>query len=407
MDIKAIRAEFPALTRQTEGRSTIFFDNAAGTQVPRRTIERITEYFLTSNANTAGAFETSRRTDAMLEEARRAMADFLGARDLNEVSFGPNMTTLTQAFARAFGRSCSEGDEIITTGLEHEANISPWLALEERGVQVRFVDIHPNATLDLESLQRQLSKRTRLVAVGYASNAFGTINPVEQVVKMAHEAGAICFVDAVHYGPHGPIDVTALGCDVLVCSAYKFFGPHIGIIWGRRDFMDDLKTYHIRTVPSTMPDKFEAGTQNHECIAGTIGALEYLEWLAPEAPTRRERLVSALSVIKQYERSFSSQLLEIFERLPHVRVYGITDKSRLDERVPTFAITVDGYTPREVAERLAEKRINVWSGNYYALEPMTRFGLEERGGAVRISPVHYNTAEEIAILGEALAALKK
>jgi cysteine desulfurase family protein (TIGR01976 family) len=407
MDIKAIRAEFPALNRQIEGRSTIFFDNAAGTQVPRRTIERVTEYYLTSNANTAGAFETSRRTDAMLEEARRAMADFLGAKDMNEISFGPNMTTLTQAFARAFGRSCSEGDEIITTGLEHEANISPWLALEERGVRVRFVDIRPDATLDLESLQQQLSDRTRLVAVGYASNAFGTINPVERIVKMAHEAGAICFVDAVHYGPHGPIDVTALGCDVLVCSAYKFFGPHIGIIWGRRDLMDGLKTYHIRTVPSTMPDKFEAGTQNHECIAGTIGALEYLESLAPQAPTRRERLVAALTAIKQYERSLSSQLLEIFEQLPHVRVYGITDKNRLDERVPTFAVTVDGYTPREVAERLAERRINVWSGNYYALEPMMRFGLEERGGAVRISPVHYNTAEEIAMLGEALAALKR
>jgi cysteine desulfurase family protein (TIGR01976 family) len=408
MDIQKIRSEFPSLEMRTEERPTIFFDNAAGTQVPRRCIDRVNEYYLTMNANTGGVFGTSIRSDALLEECRRAVADLLGAPDREEVAFGANMTTLTQSFARAFGRSLKEGDEIVTTRLEHEANVSPWLALEERGVRVRFADIRlEDATIDLDSLRDQISSRTRLVAAGYASNAMGTINPVAKIAKMAREAGALSFVDAVHYAPHGPIDVEAIGCDVLACSAYKFFGPHIGIIWGRREVMEKIETYHLRTVRPIIPDKFEAGTQNHEGIAGTLGAIEYLEGLAPTGSTRRERLGAALSTIKEYERSLSIRMLELFSELPHVRVYGITDRGRLDERAPTFAVTVDGYRPREVAEHLASRGINVWAGNYYALEPMMRLGLEDRGGAVRISLVHYNTVEEISILGEALAALKK
>jgi cysteine desulfurase family protein (TIGR01976 family) len=406
MNVETLRREFPALCREEGGRRTIFFDNAAGTQVPRRSIDRIVDYLVSSNANSGGVFATSRRSDALLSECRGAVADFLGASEPREVAFGANMTTLTQAFARAFGRGCAEGDEIVTTRLEHEANVSPWLALRERGVRVRFADIRPeDGTIDLSSLRQELSPRTRLVAVGYASNALGTVNPVRQIAQMAREAGALSFVDAVHYAPHGAIDVAALGCDFLACSVYKFFGPHVGVLWGRLDALEAVEAYPLRTVRPILPDKFEVGTLNHEGIAGTLGALEYLLSIAPGEGSRRARFVAAFAEIQGYERALSARLLELFGGLPRVRVHGITDPARLAERVPTFAITVEGYTPVEVARKLAEANINVWSGNYYALEPMTRLGLEERGGAVRVSLVHYNTEEEIRALGAALAAL--
>lgn len=405
MEIAHVRTQFPALELVENGRPTVFFDNAAGTQVPRRVVDRMVSYLTTSNANSGGAFGTSVRSDAMIEEARAAMADFLGAADPAEVAFGANMTTLTQMFARAFGRSLGEGDEIVTTGLEHEANVGPWLALaEERGVRVRIAEIRPDATIDLDSLRGLVSDRTRLIAVGLASNAFGTVNPVREVTAIARDAGAISFVDAVHYGPHGLVDVAALGCDVLACSVYKFFGPHVGVIWGRREVMERTRAVHLRTVADQIPDKYEVGTLDHEGIAGSLGALEYLESLGAGA-TRRERFASAFAAISEYERALMSRLLDVFEALPHVRVHGITDRARLDERVATFAITVEGLTPREVAERCAAASINVWSGNYYALEPMTRLGLEDRGGAVRISLVHYNTTDEISRLGDVLGAL--
>jgi cysteine desulfurase family protein (TIGR01976 family) len=406
MDVTKIRSEFPALAPRADGGATVYFDNAAGTQVPRRCIDRVVDYLTTSNANTAGAFGTSVRTDALLDEARRASADFLGASDHAEVAFGANMTTLTQFFARGIGRTLREGDEIVTTRLEHDANVAPWLELErERGVRVRFADITPEATIDLESLAAAITDRTRLVAVGLASNAFGTINPVARVAAMAHDAGALCFVDAVHFGPHGLVDVAALGCDVLVCSAYKFFGPHVGVLWGRREVLERVPVAHLRTVPDAIPDKYEVGTLDHEGIAGTLGALEYLESLGAGA-TRRERFRSAFAAIVAYERDLAARALDLFGSFRHVTVHGITDPSRLSERVPTFAITVDGRTPREVAEACAAADVNVWSGNYYALEPMTRLGLEERGGAVRVSLVHYNLAEELGRLGAVLASLR-
>jgi cysteine desulfurase family protein (TIGR01976 family) len=402
MDIARIRAQFPALEAPT-----VFFDNAAGTQVPRRVVDRMVDYLRSSNANLGGVFPTSVRSDALFVEARRAIADLLGATDPDEVAFGANMTTLTQAFARAFGRTLGEGDEIVTTRLEHDANVAPWLALEaERGVRVRFADLHTeDATLDVESLRDQLSDRTRLVAVGLASNAFGTINPVARIAALAREAGALSFVDAVHYAPHGPIDVGALGCDVLLCSVYKFFGPHVGVLWGRRDVLERIPAYHLRTVEDRIPDKFETGTLNHEGIAGTLGAVEYLESLGAGA-SRRERLTNALETIQGRERRLAEELLDVFESHAHVRVHGITDRARLAERVPTFAITAAGIDPRTVASLCAEAGINVWSGNYYALEPMTRMGLEATGGAVRVSLVHYNTPAEIARLDALLGQLQ-
>lgn len=415
MNLKSIREQFPSLSLKSKDRQTIFFDNAAGTQVASQCINRLTKYFLTSNANTGGVFETSLRSDELIETTRQRVADFIGAKDPQEVAFGPNMTTLTQAFARAFGRSCQEGDEIITTSLEHEANISPWLGLAtERGIKVRFVDINlEDMTINLDSLREQLSSRTRLVAVGYASNAFGTVNPVQEVAKLAHSVGALCFVDAVHYSPHGLIDVAELDCDVLVYSIYKAFGPHVGVIWGKREVMEPTKAFHLRTVKNIIPDKFEVGTQNHEGIAGALGSLEYFELLPTflgkeikKDAKCSETLRLAMTSIRDYEKTISEKLLETFAKHSHVKVYGITDLNRLDERVPTFAINVDNHSAKETATKLATAGINAWSGNYYALEPMTRLGLEERGGAVRISLVHYNTFEEIEYLDEVLKSFK-
>ncbi len=403
MNLDAVRARFPALAAHPD---RVFFDNAAGTQVAQPCLDRMADYQVRDNANLGGLFPRSQRSDALVAEARRAVADLLGAADPSEVAFGANMTTLTQAFARAFARLVRPGDEIVTTRLEHDANVAPWLALEERGVVVRFADLRPaDVTLDLASLEAQLSPRTRLVAVGLASNAFGTVNPVAEVARLAHRVGALCFVDAVHYAPHGPLDVAALGCDVLVCSAYKFFGPHVGVLWGRGAVMDGIPAYHLRTVPAVMPNKFESGTANVEGLAGTLGAVEYLESLAVEGATRRERLAAALSAIAAYERELSAAMLGMLASLRRVRLHGLAATDRLAERVPTFAITVEGMTPAEATARLAAQGIDVWSGNYYALEPMTRLGLEAGGGALRLSPVHYNTLAEVERVGEALAAL--
>ncbi len=405
MDNEAIRAQFPSLSRLENGRPTVFFDNAAGTQVPQRCIDRIVDYLATSNANSHGAFATSVRTDALVSETRAAVADLLGASDPAEVAFGANMTTLTQAFARAFGRDLREGDEIVTTRLEHEANVSPWLGLgEEHGVCVRFADINEDATIDLDSLAEQINGRTKLVAVGYASNAFGTINPVRRVAELAHSVGALCFVDAVHYAPHGAIDVVALGCDLMVCSVYKFFGPHVGVLWGRRDVLEKVRAFHLRTVADAIPDKFETGTLNHSAIAGTLGALEYLESLGDGA-TRRERLVRAFSAIGDAELALTLRALELFRSVPRVRLHGLAGADSVRDRVATFAITVEGHAPLDVAEACARDGINVWNGNYYALEPMTRLGLEADGGAVRVSLVHYNTVDEIERLAATLQSL--
>ncbi|MBL8151035.1 MAG: cysteine desulfurase-like protein [Blastocatellia bacterium] len=402
MNLEQIRQQFPSLSLKTYDRTTVFFDNAAGTQATKRCIDRITDYFLTSNANTHGLFETSRRSDQIIDQARLAVADFISAPNQDEVAFGANMTTLTQSFARAFARSCKEGDEIVTTALEHEANISPWLALQEHGIKVRFADINENATINLDSLRQQINSRTKLVAIGLASNAFGTINPVAEASELAHKVGAVCFVDAVHYSPHGSINLAELGCDVLVYSPYKSFGPHAGVLWGKREVLDKVKAYHLRTVAPVIPDKFETGTQNHEAIAGILGSIEYLETLSNQGLTRRERLQNAFLQIKDYEEILSHKLMDIFEKYSKIRVYGITNRKLFNSRVPTFAIRVDGLSPQDVAEHLAKASINVWSGNYYALEPMTRLGLETSGGAVRISLVHYNSQEEIDYLEQVL-----
>lgn len=414
-DSDRIRSHFPALAS-----GAIFLDNPGGTQVAQEVIQRMQEYFHFSNANHGGAFQTSRASDAVVAEARQAVADFLNAPRPEEIIFGQNMTSLTLHISRSLARTLNPGDELVVTRLDHDANIAPWLLIaEDRGCHVRWVDIHPeDCTLDMEDLQRQITERTKIVAVGYASNAMGTINDVERIVQLAHQVGAICFIDAVQYAPHKGIDVQALDCDFLVCSAYKFFGPHTGILYGKYALLDQLTAYKVRPAGNEPPDKFETGTQSFEAIAGILGVLEYLTWLGTTSGDefahryqeafsgRRLVLKQAMAVIEAYELDISRAVLEGLRTLSGVRVWGITDAQRLQQRVPTFSCTVEGWQPQAVAEKLGQQNIYVWDGNFYALAVLERLGLEASGGLVRIGPVHYNTHQEIETLIAALAALR-
>ena len=410
-DITEIRSHFPSLQS-----SAIFFDNPGGTQVCQEVIDAVSEYYRSANANTHGAFATSQRSDAIIAQARDAFVDFLNAHSPNEIVFGPNMTTLTFNLSRALGRQLNAGDEIIVTHLDHDADISPWLALEERGAIIKWVDIHADdCTLDMAEFEKHLSPQTKIVAVGGASNAVGTLNDLKTIIGLAHMAGAIAFVDAVHLAPHAPIDVQDLDCDLLACSAYKFYGPHLGVLYGNYDLLEQLRAYKVRPADNQPPHKFETGTQNHEGIAGALAAVNYLAALGEKygAPFAAQfkpfngRCLSfkvALAAIKQYEKELFIRLMRGLREIPGVTIYGITDFARFDYRTPTVAFTLDGKTPRAVAEYLGHENIYVWDGNYYALALMERLGLEDHGGAVRVGLAHYNTMEEVERF---LAVLKK
>ena len=407
-DPAIVRKMFPALAQDS-----IYLDNPGGTQIAQSSLDRIVRYLIEMNANHGGAFPTAEASDAMLAEAHAAAADFLGARSPDEVAFGANMTTLTFAASRALGLLLQPGDEIVVTRLDHDANISPWLRVaQDRGCKVRWVDFNPaDCTLDLADLRSALAERPRLVAFGYASNAVGTINPAAEIIQMAHDAGALVYVDAVQFAPHGLIDVQQLGCDFLACSAYKFFGPHVGLLYGKYDLLDQLNAYKVRPAPQLPPGKFETGTQNHEGIAGVLGAIEYLVWLgetfggAAQGSSRRESLSQAMRAIHQSELALSQALIETLQSMKGVKVYGITDLNRLDQRVPTVSFTVEGFTPRQVAGHLGKAKINVWDGNFYALAVTERLGLEGSGGLVRVGATHYNTLEEIEAFGRVLGEL--
>ncbi|MDQ3707373.1 MAG: cysteine desulfurase-like protein [Chloroflexota bacterium] len=409
IDSQWVRSQFPSLDIDLDGKPVVYLDNPAGTQVPARTMEAITAYLSSANSNVHGTFLTSQRTDAMIAEARQGMAAFLGAASPRQIAFGPNMTTLTFAISRAIGRDLNPGDEIVITELDHDSNVSPWRDLAERGVIVKRVPVHPDdCTLDMEALGELLSPRTRLVAVTYASNAVGTVPDLPRIVEMAHSVGALVWVDAVHYGPHGPIDVQALDVDYLACSSYKFFGPHLGILYGKEHLLERLRPYQLRPAPHTVPEKFETGTKNHECIAGLVATLDYLEELGRRMGGlaagcgQREALSAAMHGIREYEKTFTVALLDGLQSVPGLRVYGITDPTRLDERVPTFCFTIEGHDTPEIGRKLGERGIFAWTGNYYALDIMERLGLEGKGGAVRVGAVHYNTAGDIEQLVAAL-----
>ena len=415
LDLSTVRQQFPSLDRPA-----VFFDNPGGTQIARQSLDRINRYLLECNANHEGAFATSRQSDAVLHEAHAAMADFLNAPSPDEIVFGANMTTLTLHMSRSLARMLSPGDEIVVTRLDHDANISPWLLVaEDRGCNVTWVDFDvEDCTLKLDDFEKALERKPKIVAFGYASNATGTINPARQLTKMAKESGALVYIDAVQYAPHGPIDVQALGCDFLVCSAYKFFGPHVGALYGKLELLEDLKAYKVRPAPKDPPGKWMTGTQNHEGISGVLGALEYFEWLAGRFADaqkhsiaeegfagRRLNLKAAMTAIRAYEFELSRALIETIEAVPGTHIHGLTDKKRLDERVPTVSFTLEGNHPREIAEALGKEGFYVWDGNYYALAVTERLGVEASGGMVRVGAAHYNTVNEVARFGEVLKKL--
>ena len=408
-----VRAQFPALARLHNGVPYVYLDGPGGTQVPRPAIGAMADYLTRCNANHEGAFPTSEESDALLAEAHAAAADFLGAESADEIVFGQNMTTLTFGVSRAIGRTLRPGDEIVVTRLDHDANVAPWLALEEeRGAIVRWVEIRPDdCTLDMAGFERVLSAKTRLVAVGLASNAVGTINPIGKIVEMAHTAGAWTYVDAVHAAPHVAIDVAALGTDFLVCSPYKFFGPHLGLLYGKRELLERLAPYKVRPATDEPPGKWETGTLPGESLAGLLGTFGYLEWLGREfggpdgVTSRREALRAAMVAIRTTERALALNALEALGDVPGLTLRGIVDPDRVDERVPTFAFTLAGRHPREVAVELGRQGIAVWDGDYYAYELIRTLGLAESGGMVRVGLAHYNELGEIERLARALAEL--
>ena len=407
--VARLRTQFPALSRRVHDLPAVYFDGAAGTQVPQRVIDAISEYLVRHNANHEGVFATSVDSDRVLDEAHRAAADFLGTADSGTVAFGANMTTLTFALSRALARTWQPGDEIVLTRLEHDANFTPWvLAAEDAGVTVRTIDIDPsNCTLRLDEYRQVLGPRTRLVAVGCASNAVGTVNPVKRICGWAREAGALSFLDAVHYAPHDLISVEDWQCDFLICSAYKFFGPHVGLMYGRREQLEALRPYKLRPSPIDLPGRWMTGTQNHECIAGTLAAIDYLadigRTVTDDAPLgRREALESAFAAIRPYERALLDRLLDGLSDLPTLTVWGITDPTRRQDRFPTVSVTHARLAAKPLAEHLAAHGIFAWHGNYYALPLTERLGLEP-DGMVRFGMVHYNTTAEVDRLLDVLA----
>jgi cysteine desulfurase family protein (TIGR01976 family) len=412
LDSNIVRQQFPSLDRPA-----VFLDNPAGTQISRQSLERINRYLLDHNANHEGMFETSRRSDEVLHEAHAAMADFLNASRPEEIIFGNNMTTLTLHMSRSLARTLQPGDNLLVTRLDHDANISPWmLVAEDKGCNLLWVDIDvEEGTLDLDDFAKALEKKPKVAAFGYASNLLGTVNPVKKLTNMAHDAGALVYIDAVQYAPHGPIDVQDIGCDFLACSSYKFFGPHAGALYGKYDLLNELKAYKVRPASNELPYKFETGTQNHEGIAGVLGALEYFEWLGREfggdqaqawkdAGYSGRRLVykQAMSTIRAFEYELSKALIGVVESVPGTHIYGVTDLNRLEERVPTVSFTLDGKDPEKIADGIGQQGFYVWNGHNYALAVVERLGLLDAGGMIRVGPVHYNTINEIERFGDVL-----
>lgn len=412
-DLSSVRSRFPALSRELGGRPVVFVDAPGGSHVPDTVIEAMAAYLRTSNANSHGAFATSQETDRLIAEAHRAAADLLNA-DPDEVVFGPNTTTLLLAFSRSVARTLEPGDEVVVTRFDHDANVRPWvLAAEDAGATVRWADLREeDVTLDEDSLLAACSERTRVVAFSLASNAVGSIPPAAELVREIRERAprALVCLDGVHLAQHRAIDVRALGGDLVACSPYKIFGPHLGIAFGRREVLGSLRPYKLRPASDELPDRWETGTQSHEAMAGFVAAVEYLASIGHGAgwsvPGRRAAVAGAFdNVVQPYEANLSRRFLDGLSRLPDVRLFGIADPARVGERTPTFAVRVGDQHPLETAKALAAHGIYVWDGHYYAIELMERLGLLETGGAVRIGFCHYNTPEEVDRVLEALAEL--
>jgi cysteine desulfurase family protein (TIGR01976 family) len=403
LDIEAVRAQFPALHRREHGHPVAYLDGPGGTQVPQSVIDAIGSVLAHGVSNLGGEFGASHDAEETTTQGRAAMADFFNARPY-EISFGQNMTSITFAVSRALSRSWNRGDAIVVTSLDHDANFTPWArAAEETGAEVRIADFDPaTGVLDPESVANLLDGNVRLVATCVASNAIGTVVDVEAITRLAHEAGALVYLDAVHACPHRLLDVRAINCDFLVASSYKFFGPHTGILFGKLDLLADLDFYKVRPAPSDPPDKLETGTQSFESIAGVTAAIEYVSGLG-DGESRRLRLESAYTRIGAHEEVLGSRFLDGVGGLERVTVHGVPEMD--GHRVATFAISMDDLPAPEVAGRLAAQGIYVWSGHYYALNAIERLGFLHSGGLTRIGFVHYNTVAEVDRTLEALAAI--
>ena len=403
MDLTAVRAQFPALARTVAGAPAVYLDGPGGTQVPQSVIDAMRDFMERGGSNHGGSFVTSEETDRIAATAREALADLFGSSPA-EVAFGQNMTSLTFAMSRALARAWRPGDQVVVTRLDHDANITPWvLAARDAGAEVIWIDFDPgDCTLDMAELAAKLGPRTRLVAVTAASNAVGTVVDIAEVAQMTHAAGALLYVDAVHYAPHYRLDVAVWDCDFLVASAYKFFGPHTGAVFGKAEHLESLEAYKVRPAPATGPGKWETGTQSFESLAGVTAAVDYLA-AAGEGPDRPSRLTAAFDLIGAHEERLGDRFLAGAAEIPGLRVYGVVDGRA--PRTPTFAVAVEGMDPRAVATELGEQGIFVWSGHYYAVAVMDRLGLEDSGGLVRIGFVHYNTIDEVDRVLNALAGL--
>lgn len=405
--IDLVRNRFPALAVTDSGRRRIYFDAPGGTQACRSSIDRMSHHLATGSANSGGAFATSVSTDALSREAHEAMADLLGG-DKEEIAFGLNMTSLTLSVSRALARDWQRGDELIVTRLDHDANIAPWLAVaEDKGMTVRWLDFdRATGRLDLEALPQLLSARTKLMAVGGASNALGVLNDLPRIVKLVRAASdALVYVDAVQSAPHVPIDVRAIGCDLLVCSPYKLFGPHAGVLWCKAELIETITAYKVRPASNRGASRFETGTPSFEGQAGVLGMVEYLEWLGGVVSTetdRRQRILAAFEACVAYERSLGDRFLAGLRRMNSAKLFG---PPTMEGRVPTFAFTVKGHSPEDVERHLAERGIFSWSGSFYAVETVAHLGLTDQGGLVRVGMCHYNTVEEVDLLLAALGEI--
>ena len=401
-DIDLIRAEFPSVSAPG---APVYLDNPGGTQVPQQVVDAMVDCLINCNANLGGPFATSVRAGEIFDDAHAAMADFVNANDPGELIFGHNMTTLTLHISRSIARTLKPGDEIILTTMDHDANVAPWLLLaEDLGLTVHFLPFERESFMfDPAELEKLLSPKTRLVALNHASNMTGTINDVAAMTALAKQAGALVFVDSVQFAPHAPIDVQAIGCDFLACSPYKFFGPHMGVLWGKRDILMGLEPYKVRAAGAELPDRFETGTLNHEGMAGTTAAVNYIASVGAgtigqdgvDLSNRRAHIVEGFDQLFAYEKILTEQLIDGLQKMPGVTVQGITSANAMHKRVPTISFTVDGVAPKVVSTALADKDIQVWDGHNYALEPINRLGLMDRGGVVRVGIAHYNTAAEI------------
>ena len=411
-DIDAVRARFPSLAITDNGEARIYFDNPAGTQVPQSVVDRMADCLLTANANLGGYFRTSELAQVFVDDAHAAMADMLNSPDDDEIIFGQNMTSITFHLARSMGRHFKPGDEIVLSRMDHDANVHPWVLMaRDHGLVVRWLPFDTDTfEFDLQNLDDVLTERTRLVCVGGASNLTGTINDVTTICRKARDAGAWTYIDAVQSAPHIPTDVQAIGCDFLVCSAYKFFGPHQGVLWGRRDVLEQLEPYKVRPAPDSLPWCFAPGTASHEGMAGTAAAVDYFAWvgqtMAPGIDTgfegRRHDVHAAMQMLFDCERELSDHLVTGLQELPGVTVQGITSPEAMHRRVPTVAFTHSDRPSADIARDLAARNIFVWSGHNYAVETARSLGIYDSGGAVRVGPVHYNTVDEIDTLLDAL-----